>query len=75
MRKEIRFYLFNILQITLKSFTLISLLSLIVIILIFFSGNLEWINLAILSIAFGLICSLNNLVLGLQIATEKIKYL
>ncbi len=70
-KKEIRFYLFNVFKIILKSSTLISLLSLIVIILIFFSGNLEWLNLAILSIAFGLIYSLNNLILGLQIATRE----
>ena len=40
-KKEIRFYLFNIFQIILKSSTLISLLSLIVIISIFFFWQLK----------------------------------
>ena len=70
-KKEIRFYLLNISQIILKSLILISLFSLIVIILIFFSGNLKWINLVLLSIAFGIIYSFNNIILGLQIATRK----
>ena len=70
-KKEIRFYLLNIFQIIFKSSALISLLSLIVIILIFFSGNSKWIKLAMLSIAFGFTYSLNNLIIGLLAVTRK----
>ncbi len=70
-KKEISFYLFNVLNIIIKGSGFIGLISSSVIIILILSGNLEWIFIVLASISFGFIYSFNNVINGLQNASRK----
>ena len=70
-KREIKFFLFNTFKIIFKTSFIISLFSLLIIILILFSGNIKWMSLTLVSIGFGFMLSFNNLIMGLQIVSRK----
>ncbi len=70
-KKEINFYLFNVLKIIIKASILIGLLLLPIIFFTLLSGNTKWIYLVLASSSFGFVYSFNNIINGLQNASRK----